>query len=49
MDDGAECTLRKSADETKLGGVVDRQDNCAPVKGTLTDWAEGREEPHEVL
>ena len=30
LDDRAKCMLSKSADDTKLGGVADTAEGCAP-------------------
>jgi len=31
LDDGAECTLSKSADDTKMGGVAGMPEGCAVI------------------
>lgn len=49
LDDVAECTLGKFADETKLGGVVNTQGDCAVIQRNLKQAGEmGWQEPHEV-
>jgi len=32
LDEDLECTLRKFADVTKLGGVVDTAEGCAAIQ-----------------
>lgn len=32
MDGRTECTISKFADDTKLGGVVDKPDGCAAIQ-----------------
>jgi len=42
LDDGAECTLSKFAEDTKLGGVADAPDDCAAIPRDLSGlqkWA----------
>lgn len=36
LDDGMECTLRKSADDTRIEGVADRPDDDADVRRSLS-------------
>lgn len=44
VDDGAECTLSKVADDTKLGGEADMPESCIAI---LTDL-DRLEEPHRI-
>ncbi|KAK4818078.1 hypothetical protein QYF61_004628 [Mycteria americana] len=37
LDDGAECTLSKLADDTKLGGVADTPEGCVAVQRKWAD------------
>ncbi|GAB0186845.1 mitochondrial enolase superfamily member 1 [Grus japonensis] len=42
LDNGAECTLKKFADDTKLGRVADTPDGCAAIwreLSKLEKWA----------
>jgi len=35
LDDETKCTLRTSADDTKLGGVTDTPESCAAIQRNL--------------
>ncbi|KAK4819030.1 hypothetical protein QYF61_024395 [Mycteria americana] len=35
LDDGAECTLSRFADDIKLGGEADMQEGCAAIQRNL--------------
>ncbi|KAK4818055.1 hypothetical protein QYF61_004605 [Mycteria americana] len=41
LDDGSECTLNKSGDDTKLGGVADTSEGHAPIQMDLNRLENG--------
>ncbi|GAB0183478.1 mitochondrial enolase superfamily member 1 [Grus japonensis] len=41
LEDGAECTLSKFADDTKLGGVADMPEVLPSSRRTWTGWRNG--------
>lgn len=38
LGDGAECTLNRFADGTKLGGMAGGPDGCVVIKRDMTGW-----------
>lgn len=42
LDTGAECTVSKSAEETKLGGVLAVSGDKSPCMGIWIDWSIGK-------
>ena len=49
MDDGVGCTLNKSADNTKLGGVADKPDSCTAIQRNLDRLEKQSDKNHYVL
>lgn len=47
LDDGIESTLRKFADDTKLGGVANASGGCAAIQRLGQTRELGAEEPYE--